>query len=266
MTTTTKKHSCCWTQTDEEHRLCSEWLKDPLRNPETGRTIKRNGTTYTSWQQRCKDCGLPTKPQVSKTEMTWHKKQVWLQNPTINPETGKTIKEGGRTYNRLHKQAKKTTEPTNTCVGEYYMPDKDGMVPCTVYKGTTYVVRKVDNDDTGQRRKVFGKLNKPVKRVKLCFYTDTFDYKHGLYHPVYLDKRPSRKTSMSSTSTATKSPENIVDTLVDLFVGGDLDRNNNNKRKKQQSKDKPKYIVDTIVDLFVETPQQPQRQQQRQRQ
>ena len=212
-----------WTSTDELKRLCEIWLKDPLVNPQTGHNIDRNGPTFIFWKEKCKELGLRSRPLATK-EITWRKCQEWKSNPEINPDTGKKIKIGGRTYKWLEKQCKLITEKEIKLLGEYYLPDKNGMVPCILSNKIVYITRDYDN------RKVWGPLNKPAKNIKLQYFKDTWDYKNNYYKPIFLDNEPSNKVSKNK-KIEKKTKYNIL-----------------TKKKNKETK----YIVDNILDLFMD--------------
>ena len=160
----------------EERRKCELWLQDPLTNPDTGRSIERNGPTFKSWCNRCKGIGKP----VATRQMTWSKCQEWRRNPTINPETGRQIVKNGKLYRQIEKQCKGITEKPVELLGEYYKPDRHGIVPTVLYRQRYYIVRKYNG------RKIWGPLNKPAYSIILHFYKDTWDYKYSTYRPIYM--------------------------------------------------------------------------------
>ena len=207
-----------WSKLDEEKRLCSLWLKEPLVNPETGHSIERNGPTFNQWMERCRRIGLMNRPKATK-EMTWRKCQEWRRNPSINPDTGRKIDPYGPTGKWIAKQCRTIQERELELFGEYYLPDKNGMVPCVLYRDHYYVVR------TFQERRVWGPLNKPARSIKLYFYTFTWDYLYDHYRPIFMDSPPQppqqiKKQQLSQRKTEIKksNPKYLVDTVVDLFI------------------------------------------------
>jgi hypothetical protein len=207
-----------WNKLEEEKRLCNEWLKEPLINPETGKSIVKNGPIYNKWKEKCKELGLKNKP-INTKQMTWKKCQEWKKNPEINPETGKKLKINGPTYKRIEKQCLLIREKQIEIKGEYYKPDKNGMVPCIKINNINYVIRRYNN------RNVYGPLNKWGKNIKLCYYSDNWDYKHNYYKPIYLNGKPP--------------------------INNKLEKNNFNKLISKNKKENPKYIVDNIIKLFI---------------
>lgn len=200
-----------WTRLDEERRLCESWLKDPLINPETGHPIDRNGPTFNKWMERCKALGIKHRP-VATREMTWRKCEEWRRNPSINPDSGRKIEIGGPTYKQIKKQCKLINKEIKLS-GEYYIPDRNGLVPTILWRSTIYVVRSLDG------RKVWGPLNKPAKNVKLRYYKDTWDYRYNHYKPIF-QKEPPRPTARRvRTTKKTEDPKYAVDKLLNsLFT------------------------------------------------
>lgn len=206
-----------WTKSDEEKRLCQLWLREPLINPETGHSIDRNGPTFNNWRERCRRAGLMNRPKATKV-MTWRKCQEWRRNPHVNPDTGRKIDPNGPTGKWIAKECQALQEREIDLLGEYYLPDRRGMVPCVIHNDQRYVVR------TFTDRKVWGPLNKPAKVIKLCYYTFTWDYQHGHYRPIFIDSPPK------------PPPEKPLKRKI---------------RKNDPRKENPKYMVDTVVNLFI---------------
>ena len=105
-------------------KICDEWRKNPLVNPETKRAIKANGPKYNELKKLCKD---KTSPKVNtqsppkgntqsppKTTISDICKK-WFENKGVNPRTGAGIKVGGPTYLKLEKECGKgSTSPKPT--------------------------------------------------------------------------------------------------------------------------------------------------------
>ncbi len=217
-----------WTWLDEEKRLCQEWLREPLINPETGHPIERNGPTFNVWRQRCKNAGLSSRPVATKT-MTWRKCQAWRQNPYVNPDSGRDIEKNGPTYKWIAKQCDLIEEKEQILQGDYYLPDRKGMVPCVLYRGTWYTLRIYDT------RKVWGPLNRPAKNVKLCYYADTWDYHYNHYRPVFIDSSAPKRLIDKRKPQKPRRQDNQTDWL----------------NKKLCSKEDPKHMVDNVIDFFI---------------
>lgn len=130
---------------------CSEWLKNPLINPKTGRAIKRDGPTYKKLQKECEDQACDkwednprinpfTGRQISRSGPTYKKLvnscsdicERWFDDKLINPETNRKIKVDGPTYKKLGEQ----------CVE---FPPED--VPVS-YKELTRVESSTDDPET----------------------------------------------------------------------------------------------------------------------
>jgi hypothetical protein len=218
-----------WSKRDELKRLCEEWLREPLVNPETGHPIERNGPTYQRWQKKCKELGIKHRPAATK-ELTWRKCQEWRRDPTINPDTGRKIQRDGPTYKWLETQCRLITEKEIELIGDYYPPDTRGMVPAVTWRGTIYIVRRCN----GKERKVWGPLNKPAKDIKMRYYADTWDYTYKHYRPVFIGGTPSRPRQASIKKSAT-STSSISEKIL-------------SERKTEKN---PKYMVDKVIDCFV---------------
>jgi hypothetical protein len=205
-----------WTKLDEEKRLCQEWLNEPTINPETGHIIERNGPTFLYWKEKCKELKIK---KTGETTMTWRKCQEWKKNPEINPHTGRIIKIGSATFKKLEKACLNITEKEIKLLGEYYIPDTNGYVPCIINNNTKYVIRKYNN------RNIWGPLNKPAKGILLYYYTDTWDYKNNHYKPIFIGNKPKKienkkqyKQNTEIKSLEIKNPKYFVDSFLKLFI------------------------------------------------
>jgi len=94
-------------------KICDEWRKNPLVNPETKRAIKADGPKYKELQKLCKDKTSPPKgkeqsppkgsPNLGISDIC----KKWFENKGVNPRTGAGIKVGGPTYLKLEKECGK---------------------------------------------------------------------------------------------------------------------------------------------------------------
>jgi len=102
-------------------KICHEWRKNPLVNPETKRAIKADGPKYKELQKLCKDKTSPPKgkeqsppkgkeqsppkgsPKLGISDIC----KKWFENKGVNPRTGAGIKVGGPTYLKLEKECGK---------------------------------------------------------------------------------------------------------------------------------------------------------------
>jgi len=235
MAAPTKKH---WSRTDEERRLCGMWLQDPLLNPSTGLAIERNGPTFNSWKQRCKDAGMAARP-VATGELTFRKCQEWRAHPHINPDSGHKIKPGGPTFEWLDKQCKLIEEKALVLLGEYYTPDRVGMVPTICSRGTNYIVRTIKNETP--RRQVWGPLNKPAQNIQLNYYMDTWDFRNNHYKPVFVNHAaPTRQVALQVQSARRQEEQSQQFGWLHHFVA-----------PIPKSGQNPKKTVDRVIDLFI---------------
>lgn len=220
-----------YTKTDEEKRLCNEWLKDPLTNPKTGMPIELKGPTYLYWQKRCKELGLSYKPMRSK-ELSFRKCQEWRKTPHINPETGKQIMIGGTLYKSIEKRCKNVTEKAVVLKGNYFLPDSHGLIPAVkATNGIFYIVRHATANEVGQGAEhlLYGPNNALTykSRTNLVYFKDTWDYRQGYYKPIFKGgSEPPRPNPSQirvnntpyTSNTSNSNPKSAVDTLVNLFV------------------------------------------------
>jgi serine/threonine protein kinase len=102
-------------------KICHEWRKNPLVNPETKRAIKADGPKYKELQKLCKDKASPPKgkeqsppqgkeqspPKGSPNSGISDICKKWFENKGVNPRTGAGIKVGGPTYLKLEKECGK---------------------------------------------------------------------------------------------------------------------------------------------------------------
>jgi len=89
----------------ESLNICDEWFKNPNINPETKKSIKKNGQVYKKLFKLCDEKKVKSSEKVSKklsssdSSKTKQLCDQWIKNPTINPETGYKIKIDGPKYN-----------------------------------------------------------------------------------------------------------------------------------------------------------------------
>lgn len=205
-----------WNKRKEEIRLCEEWLKDPLVNPKTGRPIERGGPKYQEWEHRCKKLGLSHRP-VATGKMTWRKCQEFRKNPHVNPETGRKITPGSPTWKKIYKQCKCIEQKGHreTILGEYPVPDKNGLVPAKRVKNSYYIVRYHES------RPVYGTLNKYADNAVQVYFKDTWDYLNGRYKPIFRNGEPQRPVYLPAISKIKKTKENpkrAVDGFLNIFM------------------------------------------------
>lgn len=109
---------------------CERWKRDPLINPETGKTIKLGGPTFSRLEKECASRKIsksktksprlktpspsPRKPRhVSPRKSLRRSRSLekdcekWFKEPTINPITGRRIKENGPTFKAWEKDCEK---------------------------------------------------------------------------------------------------------------------------------------------------------------
>jgi hypothetical protein len=79
--------------------ICDEWLNNPNVNPETGKSIKKNGPVYKKLLKLCEEKKTNSKTSSSASSKTMRLCDEWKKNKTVNPETGYKIKENGPKYN-----------------------------------------------------------------------------------------------------------------------------------------------------------------------
>jgi len=80
--------------------ICDEWLNNPNVNPETGKSIKKNGPVFKKLLKLCQEKKNKSKSSSSSvSSKTLRLCDEWKKNKTVNPETGYKIKENGPKYN-----------------------------------------------------------------------------------------------------------------------------------------------------------------------
>lgn len=203
-----------FTKKDEENRLCLEWLKDPLMNPETGRPIEKDGPKYNEFKARCRKLGISDRP-VATGVMTWRKCQEWRRSPGINPETGRKLAINGDKYKSIEKQCSSIEKELHMkLLGEYPKPDKYGLVPAHLENSIFYIIRNY------QSRPVYGPLNRFSNKICNIYFKDTWDYKYNHYRPVFIGmKEPERQNIPRNLSkTKHEDPKYVVDKILNLFM------------------------------------------------
>lgn len=208
-----------WNQEKEIKKKCNEWISNPLKNPETGMPIKRNGPTFFFWKKKCIEYGI--KPAIKSPsrggKMSFESCRMWKENPTINPITNRKIKMGGDLYKKIEKQCKNISNPGIILLGEYVAPNDKGLVPCKNDSDTFYILRKYEN------RNVYGPLNKYFRSATTWIYfKDTWDYRNGHYKPVFLGlKEPARKKENTIGSIRGPGGQRTkldLDSIIDYFT------------------------------------------------
>ena len=99
------------TKKNESHNIydkfhCDKWRKNPLVNPLSNRTIKKNGKIYKIIEKACSNkIKLIDNVDNKILQEIIHKElcKKWLKNKGINPSTKKVIKINGPTYNKYKK-------------------------------------------------------------------------------------------------------------------------------------------------------------------
>jgi len=187
--------------------MCMKWLEDPLVNPETGKVIKKNGDTYNKWKNLCKEMGIK---QEKPTDMTLGIYKNFQHDKEKNPITGRKIKLEGPTYKKLQQQAKKFVH-VEKLDGDYYIPDSNGYVPVVICKGRLYAMRLVTPETEIKGPKVYnvyGPNNRlTASKIKtIVHYTQTWDYKHNRYKPVFLGKKPPTPANLLPIQLSTDGP------------------------------------------------------------
>ena len=209
-----------FTANDEIHRLCEEWIQEPLINPKTGRRILKNGETYKMWQNKCKELGLEHKPKCNKL-VTYNRCQEWIKNRNINPETGRKISSTGPTFKRYLKKCKNVER--RQIEGEYSHPEPDGRIPCIKSNSRFYVIRKCKDG-----RRVWGPLNKYARGAVMHHFKDTWDFKNQYFMPIFIGKSGARKhgsvvqkqhTPKKNTKKTQKGPVTSKSFLDALITG-----------------------------------------------
>jgi hypothetical protein len=76
---------------------CADWVKRPLKNPSTSRTIQSGGPTYRRFRRACE-----FKPKMVIENLPSPCRE-WILYPAYNPKTGRRIRVGGPTYKKLQR-------------------------------------------------------------------------------------------------------------------------------------------------------------------
>jgi hypothetical protein len=196
-----------WNEIKEQEKLCEIFKNNPLINPLTGRQIERGGPTYLEWQQKC---GKPKKTGI----VTYEKCNAFHKNPTINPDTGRKITTNGTVYKYWDKSCK-NLEKKNEMIGDYYHPNSKGFVPIKLHDSKKYILR-LDNNG----RRVWGPLNLGItssSEIKFVHFTETWDYLHKKYIPIFRNNTSNYYKSNKITQTQNKS-QSLVENFFNTFL------------------------------------------------
>lgn len=203
-----------WNQTKEQEKLCEIFRNNPLVNPLTGRHIEYGGPTFLEWQQKC--------GRIKKTGIvTYEKCQAFRKNPTINPETQREISKGGTVYKYWDKHCKNLNiKQTNELIGQYYHPDNKGFVPVKHYDSKNYILRLTDSS-----RRVWGPLNLGIissLEIKFVHFTDTWDYLHKKYIPIFRNVSYSNNINSKSIykfpNNKSCNKQNLIENFFNNFL------------------------------------------------
>ena len=111
---------------------CQKWLNNPEVNPITGRKIKIGASTYNKFEKKCSPKkSSPKKPSGKKSSPKKTTKEIdkkicdeWLNNPEVNPVTGRKIKIGAATYNKLENECSPKKSSPKKSSGKKSSPKK----------------------------------------------------------------------------------------------------------------------------------------------
>ncbi|AAS18054.1 unknown [Singapore grouper iridovirus] len=156
---------------------CSAFLRDPATNPSTGKNIKEGGPTYNKLMRECSDdtstdsddTSEPTdrRRRRARNIGTREKCEEFLENPGINPETGKTIKHGGPVYTRLIKECAKPMSSSEISSSSDLFPTQE---PVPLTKCQKFRQNRRHNPENGKRIKKGGPVY--MRLVKECAKDD----------------------------------------------------------------------------------------------
>ena len=202
--------------------ICDEWLNNPNINPETGKSIKKNGPIYKKSLKLCneKKSKSTSKSDKSSNVSTKTKRlsSDWLNNPSINPETGRKIKIDGPKFKyfkslcmNMDKKIKSPSLSLSKSTSKYYsIPSvvksksnsyhsvKSSPSPSTSISSITDdELKKLFDKDKKLKDSVFNKLKK-LKEIKK---TSSTSFKSLLKSPSPSPSSPSPPSSKSSTSS-----------------------------------------------------------------
>ena len=88
---------------DLEKKYCSEFFRDPSRNPKTNRKIIATGKVYKDLVKMC-DKYRDRPKSKSKSKKSHDICSKWLKNKNINPRTNRKITTTGLVYKKLEKE------------------------------------------------------------------------------------------------------------------------------------------------------------------
>lgn len=95
---------------------CLKWKIDKTKNPKTGRTLKSNSIILKELEKQCKEKKETSKVykdnKINERYNTFTEEDClkWKKDKTINPKTGRKIKENSYVFKQLDKNCNKKKE------------------------------------------------------------------------------------------------------------------------------------------------------------
>jgi hypothetical protein len=179
--------------------LCDEWNSNKNINPITKRSIKPNGPVYNNFEKNCNKLGNDKKIKDIK-KGSKNICDEWLNNPNINPETGKAIKKNGPVYKRLLKECEKKKDKSKSKSSSLSSSSKT-LKLCDEWKKNPTI-----NPETGYKIKIDGPKYKYFKT--LCMNLNK-KVKSSSQHSFHTPKSSSHHSSYHSFHTNASSLSNI---------------------------------------------------------
>jgi hypothetical protein len=85
---------------------CRKWRANSLKNPRTGRAIKKDGPVYKALEKECKSPKQKTPSKKVSSKRSISPCDKWRADPLRNPRTGRVITNTGPVYKALEKECK----------------------------------------------------------------------------------------------------------------------------------------------------------------
>ena len=197
--------------------ICGLWLNNPSINPETGKSIKKNGPVYKKLLKLCDEKKIKSKTSSSSTVSSKTRKicDEWKNNPTINPETGYKIKIDGPKYNyfkslcllNIDKKVKSASQSLSVSTPSFHTAKK-------ISSPSKYHSREKSlNDDFYSVKSSLSSMNnEDLKRI--------FDKDKKLKQSIFnkLKKLDNiKKSSLKSKSKSSSSSSSITSSIINPY-------------------------------------------------
>ena len=190
--------------------ICDMWLNNPNINPETGKSIKKNGPIYKKLFKLCDEKKVKSKSKSdSSSNISSNTKKLcrnWLDNPTINPETGRKIKIDGPKYNYFKSLCLNVDKKAKS--SSYYTPRVSSFTPLSSSKFHSILSNQLsplDKSKSKSKSKSFQSVKSSLSSMNDDELKKLFDKDKKLKQSVFTKLKKLDKIKKSSSKSSSIS-------------------------------------------------------------